>query len=160
MSDHKGNYFSNTDHRLRQISDEEHKAAFICDELSKWELAEIRLAKWAALDDGSPNPFSPPIDAKKVSRIIRGLNDRLYHVANKLACIRTRRLAGPMRSLERAERTAAFLFDGNRCDLSPTQLHRVSSRTSSTRADRLASRQVVDALTISARSQEQRGRAQ
>lgn len=83
-STHVDEYFSNTDRRLNQIPDEGHKAAFINDELSKWEKAEDRLARWAARDDGSPNPFSPPLDAFQIASIICGLNTRLCALQDRV----------------------------------------------------------------------------
>jgi hypothetical protein len=55
---------------LRGLPSEKDEVAFLHSELIKWERTERRLEKWAAKDDGSENPYSPPLDLSRVTKII------------------------------------------------------------------------------------------
>lgn len=69
---------------LAQRPDDGDKAVFLNGELEKWERAEQKLGAWASRDDGSPNPYSPPLDAFQIARILGRLDSMLERLRIKI----------------------------------------------------------------------------
>jgi hypothetical protein len=60
---------------LRRRPNYTDKAEFIETQLENWERIEERLHAWTLVGDGSPNPYSPPLDPERVRSIIAELSD-------------------------------------------------------------------------------------
>lgn len=68
-------YFTRFLHpRLCGLSADSDKELFLEKQLGKFEMVEDRLAEWATRNDGSENPYYPPLEPKVVSSIITELN--------------------------------------------------------------------------------------
>jgi hypothetical protein len=65
------------DGHLTRLKGDHNAASFLSEELAGWERVAARLTEWTAKNDGSENPYSPPITLKHASAVLRGLRRRL-----------------------------------------------------------------------------------